>query len=50
MADSPAVKIDPDNFASIVHRDPAFPDGKHVLEPVTLWNALSGSGQIITTA
>jgi hypothetical protein len=48
MADSPAVNIDPDNFASIVHRDPAFADGKHVLEPVTLWNALSGSGQIIT--
>ena len=48
MADSPAVNIDPANFASIVHRDPAFPDGKHVLEPVTLWNALSGSGQIIT--
>ena len=48
MADSPAVNIDPDNFASIVHRDPAFADGLHVLEPVTLWNALSGSGQIIT--
>jgi hypothetical protein len=48
MPDSPAVNIDPDNHASIVHRDPADPSGKGVLEDVTLWNALSGSGQIIT--
>ena len=48
MPDSPAVNIDPDNHASIVHRDPAEPSGKGVLEDVTLWNALSGSGQIIT--
>src|SRR5688572_19772472 len=33
-ADSPAINIDPQNHASIVHRDPAFPDGKHVLESV----------------
>ena len=32
MPDSPAVNIDPDNFASIVHRDPAVPAGLHVLE------------------
>ena len=48
MPDSPAVNIDPDNQASIVHRDPADPTGRSVLESVTLWNALSGSGQIIT--
>ena len=48
VADSPAVNIDRENHASIVHRDPAFADGKHVLEDVTLWNALSGSAQIIT--
>jgi phosphodiester glycosidase len=48
MPDSPAVNIDADNHASIVHRDPADPSGKGVLEDVTLWNALSGSGQIIT--
>jgi hypothetical protein len=48
MADSPAVNIDRDNHASIVHRDPADPTGLGVIEDVTLWNALSGSGQIIT--
>jgi len=48
MADSPAVNIDRDNHASIVHRDPADPTGLGVTEDVTLWNALSGSGQIIT--
>ena len=48
VTDSPAVNIDASNNASIVHRDPAFEDGKHVLENVQLWNALSGSGQIVT--
>src|SRR5262249_51689475 len=48
VADAPAINIDRDNNASVVHRDPAFGDGKHVLEPVTLWNALAGSAQIIT--
>jgi len=48
VADSPAINIDRENNASVVHRDPAFTDGKHVLEPVTLYNALAGSGQIIT--
>jgi hypothetical protein len=49
MPDSPAVNLDPDNHASIVHRDPADPTGRSVLESVTLWNALAGSGQIITS-
>lgn len=48
MADSPAVNIDRDNHASIVHRDHADPTGLGLIEDVTLWNALSGSGQIIT--
>jgi hypothetical protein len=48
VTDSPGINIDRDNRASIVHRDPAFADGKHVLEDVTLWNALAGSAQIIT--
>jgi hypothetical protein len=48
VSNSPAINIDPDNNASVVHRDPAFADGKHVLEDVTLYNALSGSAQIIT--
>lgn len=48
VSNSPAINIDPDNNASVVHRDPAFADGKHVLEDVALFNALSGSAQIIT--
>jgi len=48
VTDSPAVNIDSSNQASIVHRDPVFADGLHVLENVQLWNALAGSGQIVT--
>lgn len=48
VTDSPAINIDASNQASVVHRDPAFADGKHVLENVQLWNALSGSAQIVT--
>lgn len=48
VAEAPAINLDRENNASVVHRDPAFADGKHVLEDVTLWNALSGSAQIIT--
>jgi hypothetical protein len=43
-----ALNIDADNHASIVHRDPAYNDNKHVLEPVSLYNSLSGSAQIVT--
>src|SRR5450759_120026 len=45
---APALNIDAKNHASVVHRDPAFPDGKHILEPVKGWNAVSGSAQIVT--
>jgi len=59
LRDSPAINIDADNHASMVHRDPAFSDGTcyglcqavdglHVLENVVLWNAFSGSAQIVT--
>jgi hypothetical protein len=48
VTDAPAVNIDASNNASIVHRDQAFADGKHVLEDVQLWNALAGSAQIVT--
>ncbi|HYU80393.1 MAG TPA: phosphodiester glycosidase family protein [Vicinamibacterales bacterium] len=59
IRDSPAINIDPNNNASIVHRDPAFSDGTcyglcqaidglHVLENVIVWNAFSGSAQIVT--
>jgi hypothetical protein len=45
---APAINIDRLNHASIVHCDMRFPDGKHVRESVTLWNALAGSAQIVT--
>lgn len=45
---APALNIDRFNHPSIIHRDPSYPDNRHVLEPVTLWTALAGSGQIIT--
>ena len=48
VTDAPAINIDPSNGASVVHRDPAFADGMHVLENVQLWNALAGSAQIVT--
>jgi len=47
-SDAPAINIDRSNNATVVHRDPAFADGKHVLENVSLYNALAGSAQIIT--
>jgi len=48
VTDAPALNIDQLNRVSIVHRNPAFSDGKHVLESVMLWNVLSGSAQIVT--
>ena len=48
VANSPGVNIDKSNNASIVHRHPDSADGKQVLEGVELWNALAGSGQILT--
>lgn len=48
VADAPAFNIDQLNRVSIVHRNPAFSDGLHVLESVMLWNVLSGSAQIVT--
>jgi hypothetical protein len=46
---APALNLDSANHATIVHRDPLFPDNKHVLEPVTLWTALAGSAQTVTS-
>lgn len=48
VVDAPAINIDRDNRATLVHRDPAFADGRHVLEEVALWNVVSGSSQIVT--
>ncbi len=45
---APAMNIDPSNHVEIVHQDPNYPDNRHVLENVTLWNALSGSAQFIS--
>jgi exopolysaccharide biosynthesis protein len=48
VAFAPALNIDRDNRATIVHYDPAFPDGRHVRETVALWNVVAGSSQIVT--
>ena len=48
VQDAPALSIGRDNRVTIVHRDPAFADGMHVLENVTLWNVVAGSAQIVT--
>ena len=48
VAFAPALNIDRNNRASIVHYDPAFTDGVHVREAVTLWNVIAGSSQIVT--
>jgi len=48
VSNAPALNIDSANHAGIVHRDPTFADGMHILEKVTVWNALAGSAQIIT--
>jgi hypothetical protein len=48
VTDAPAINIDPMNRVSVVHRNPAFADGTHLLESVRLWNALAGSAQIVT--
>jgi len=48
VADAPALAFDSSNRAAIVHRDPAFDDGHHIRESVTVWTAVSGSAQIVT--
>jgi exopolysaccharide biosynthesis protein len=59
VRDAPAINIDPTNHVTIVHRDPVFSDGTcyglcqavdglHALENVVVWNAFSGSAQIVT--
>jgi hypothetical protein len=48
VTNSPGLNIDRSNNATIVHRHPDSADGMDVLENVELWNALAGSGQILT--
>ena len=45
---APALNIDPRNRVSIVHCDADLEGGKRVKEPVKIWNAVSGSAQIVT--
>ena len=47
-ADAPALNIDSENRASIVHRNQADPTDKSVAEPVKLYTTLSGSRQVLT--
>ena len=48
VARAPALNIDPSNRAEIVHYDPSFEDGRRLIEPVTIGNAIAGSAQIVT--
>ena len=48
VARAPALNIDPSNHAAIVHYDPAFEDGRRLMEDVTIGNAVAGSAQIVT--
>jgi len=45
---APAIAFDRRNHSRVVHCDTRFPDGKHIQEKVAVWNAVSGSAQIIT--
>ena len=48
VADAPALNIDRQNRASIVHRDSTKPGGLHVMESVELWTTVAGAAQIVT--
>jgi hypothetical protein len=45
---APGINIDFDNKARLVHADLDDPDRKRTSETVHLWNAVSGSAQIVT--
>jgi hypothetical protein len=45
---APGIAIDAQNHAKLVHCDRRFPEGKRILEKMKIWNALSGSSQIVT--
>lgn len=48
VANAPALHIDRSNRARIVHRDARDSSGRRTAEDVRLWNAVSGSSQIVT--
>jgi hypothetical protein len=45
---APALNLDAENRAAVVHHDARYADHRHVREPVRLYNAVAGSAQIIT--
>jgi hypothetical protein len=45
---APAINIDASNIASVVTANPSDPSGKTVAQPVSVYNAVAGSAQIIT--
>jgi hypothetical protein len=45
---APALNIDATNGVRMVHRSRWYSDHKHVRERTALWNAVSGSAQIVT--
>ncbi|MCX7049918.1 MAG: phosphodiester glycosidase family protein [Candidatus Sumerlaeota bacterium] len=45
---APALNIDANNNAAIVHRNQSDPSGRAAAEPVILYNAISGNKQILT--
>lgn len=46
---APAINIDRENRARLVHHDATAPDGKGVQEGVSLWNVVAGSAQVVTS-
>ncbi|MDP3072321.1 MAG: hypothetical protein Q8N18_18665 [Opitutaceae bacterium] len=48
VAYAPAFNLDAANRLTLVRRDPAHADNRHTLPRVVLWNAFSGSAQIVT--
>ena len=48
VANVPALNIDVSNQVSVVHHDSAMPGGSNVIEKDLIWNAISGSAQIVT--
>lgn len=48
VTNAPAINISPANAASIVHVDPTAPNGRGVLEGVSLGTAFAGSAQIVS--
>lgn len=48
-ANAPALNIDRQNRAAIVHRNPADLAGRSILEPVELYNTVAGNEQVLTS-